>query len=70
MSDWSSDVCSSDLFKAAAVGAFAGYDDFFQLHLFGVLRRIGGVNPFGNESCGKQQGQVAEGGFLHFLNPF
>ena len=54
-------------FKAAAVGAFAGDDDFFQLHLFRVLRRIGGINPFGGESGGKQQRQAAEGGFLHFL---
>ena len=57
-------------FKAATVDAFASYDDFFQLHLFGVLCHIGGVNPFGSESGGKQQGQVAEGGFLHFLSPF
>ena len=41
-------------FKAAAVGAFAGYDDFFQLHLFRILRRIGGINPFGGESGGNQ----------------
>ena len=53
-------------FKAAAVGAFAGDDDFFQLHLFRILHRIGGINPFGGESGGKQQ-QAAEGVFLHFL---
>ena len=41
-------------FKAAAVGAFAGYDDFFQLHLFRILRRIGGINPFGSKGGGNQ----------------
>ena len=54
-------------FKAAAIGAFAGDDDFFQLHLFRVLRRIGGINPFGGKG-GKQQRQAAEGVFLHFLS--
>ena len=54
-------------FKAAAVGAFAGDDDFFQLHLFRILRRIGGINPFGGKGGGKQQRQVAEGGVLHFF---
>lgn len=41
-------------FKAAAVGAFAGDDDFFQLHLFRILRRIGGINPFGGKGGGNQ----------------
>ena len=41
-------------FKAAAVGTFAGDDDFFKLHLFRVLRRIGGINPFGGKGGGNQ----------------
>ena len=53
-------------FKAAAVGAFAGDDDFFQLSVFGFGGQVGGMGGR-RKNGGNQQGQRARGRHFSIL---
>src|SRR3546814_7798347 len=46
ISDWSSDVCSSDLFAAAGARIFHTLDDVLAAHLDGELMVIGGAELY------------------------